>query len=350
MSGNTFGSSVRRLTLTLAIVGGSPLAAQVDLSGTYDVGTLTPLERAEVHGENLYLTADEAAEIEAQAAAFVARRSEASDPSRDAPEAGGRIGGYNMFWIDRGETATSVDGRFRTSILSRPANGRRPPMTPEGAARLEGLLDAWRIVWRNPDPTTTRNDGTAWWLELEGPGPYDNLEQRPMAERCLFGSRSTAGPPMLPNIYNNHKTIVQTETHVMILTEMNHDARVVHLAPEEPKGTVPALLGTSFGRWEGDTLVVTTRGFKDIPPLSGASENLEVVEWLSRREDGGLDYRFEVSDPTVWTESWGGEYGWRPSDGKVYEYACHEGNYALGNVMRGARALEREAAGNRTGE
>lgn len=332
--------------LALAVLGlllSAASSAQVDLSGTYDVGTLTPLERPEAYGENLYLTAEEAAEIEERAAALVARLSEASDPSRDAPEAGGRIGGYNMFWIDRGETATSVDGRFRTSILSRPANGRRPPMTADGAARLQGLLDSWTIIWRNPDPTTTRNDGSAWWLELDGPGPYDDLEQRPMAERCIFGSRSTAGPPMLPNIYNNHKTIVQTESHVMILTEMNHDARIVHLA-SEPPASVPAWFGTSVGRWEGDTLVITTRGFRETPPLSGADENLEVTEWLSRREDGGIDYRFEVSDPTVWTESWGGEYGWRRSDGKVYEYACHEGNYALGNVMRGARALEREAA------
>ena len=210
---------------------------------------------------------------------------------------------------------------------------------------MKGLLDQWRIVWRNPDPTVGKNDGTPWWLKLPGAAPYDNLEQRSLAERCIIGSRSTAGPPMLPNIYNNHKRIVQTDSHVLILTEMNHDARIVrmndkvHRAPEEG-----SWLGDSIGWWDGHTLVVETINFRDTPALSGADENLKVIEEFSRQENGGLRYRFTVEDSTVWSELWSGEYSWAASDGLVYEYACHEGNYALGNIMRGARLLEREAS------
>ena len=318
--------------------------AQPDLTGTYDVGTLTPLERPEVYGENLFLTDEEASKIEAQVGARMAAAQDASDPDRAAPAAGGRIGGYNAFWIDRGETANSVEGRFRTSIINSPPNGRIPPMTTPGAARRQGFLDEWRIIWRSPDPTVGKNDGSAWWLDLPGAAPYDHLEQRPLAERCIIGSRSTAGPPMLPNIYNNHKRILQTEDHVMILTEMNHDARVVHLNADHRPDQVRGWLGDSTGFWRGDTLVVETTNFGETPPISGSDQDLKVTEEFELKDDGSLLYRFRVEDPTIWSEPWGGEYTWARSEGKVYEYACHEGNYALGNVMRGARLLERESA------
>ncbi len=317
--------------------------AQVDLTGTYDVGTLTPLERPEAFGDNLYLSEEQAQEIEQRETQLRARLGASSDPDRAAPEAGGRIGGYNYFWLDRGAAATTVDGRFRTSIISEPANGRIPAMTAQGAARMKRILDSWTIVWRNPDPTASRNDGTAWWLKLDGPGPYDQIEQRPLAERCIIGSRSTTGPPMLPNIYNNTKSVVQTDDHVMILTEMNHDVRTIRIADQREGAMVPSWFGDSIGRWEGDTLVVETRGFRDTPPLSGADENLVVTERFRKAENGALEYAFTIDDPTVWSQSWSGEYTWQPTDGKVYEYACHEGNYALGNIMRGARLLERDA-------
>ena len=149
---------------------------------------------------------------------------------------------------------------------------------------------------------------------------------------------------MLPNYYNNFKRIVQTEDHVMILTEMNHDARIVRMNTEHRQAGVQTWLGDSVGHWEGDTLVVSTKNFGVTPPLSGSDENLTVVERFSKTASGELKYQFEVTDPTVWDATWGGEYPWIPSDDKVYEYACHEGNYAMGNIMRGARLLEREAA------
>jgi hypothetical protein len=315
-----------------------------DISGTYNMATLTPIERPEAFGENLYLSPERAEELTAQAAQMQARLNERSDPNRDAPEEGAAVGGYNFFWIDRGDSIVTVDGKFRTSILTQPANGRIPPMTAAGQARMDDFIHNYRIIWRNPDPTVGRNTGTAWWLaERPRPGPYDDLEQRPIAERCIVGSRSTGGPPMLPNFYNNFKRIIQTDDHVMILVEMVHDARVVRMNAQHRPSHVRTWMGDSIGRWEGDALVVDTTNFTSTPPLSGADENLHVVERFEMVDADTLLYSFMVDDPTVWTEPWGGEYEWPRSSDKVYEFACHEGNYALGNIMRGARLLEGEA-------
>ena len=150
---------------------------------------------------------------------------------------------------------------------------------------------------------------------------------------------------MLPNLYNNHKRVIQTKDAIMILTEMNHDARIIKLngAPIGESGA--SWLGDSLGTWSGDTLVVTTNNFGVTPPLSGSNKDLVVVERFSLKGDGSLLYNFEISNPSVWSSSWGGEYTWsNAGSDKVYECACHEGNYALGNIMRGARELEREAS------
>jgi hypothetical protein len=315
-----------------------------DISGTYDVGTLTPLERPEAFGNNLFLSEEAAAKIAANIARMRENDAKPVDPNRAAPEKGGNFRGYNMFWVDPGTGANVVDGKFRTSIITHPENGRLPPMTEYGAQRLQGFLEAWRIHWRDPDPSVGRNDGTAWWLQNDaGIGPYDHIEQRPLAERCIIGSRSTAGPPMLPNFYNNFKRIIQTDTHIMILTEMNHDARVIRLNGEHRPGHIRTWLGDSIGYWQDGALVVDTTNFTSLPALSGADENLHVVERFTPQADGGLFYQFTVHNPGIWQRAWQGEYSWPSSDDKVYEYACHEGNYALGNIMRGARLLEKEA-------
>ena len=333
------------IAVFLAAAATAIASAETDLSGMYDVGTLTPLERPKMYGDKLFLTPEEANAIATQFAARVRRATADSDPNRSAPESGGRIGGYNMFWLDVGETAANINGRFRTSILTSPSDGRIPAMTEFGMKRMAQLQAQWRLLWRSQDLAASKNTGTAWWLENpDGKGPYDDIEQRPLAERCIVGSRSTAGPPMLPNIYNNHKRIVQTPSHVMILTEMNHDARIIRINgkrdPEQPS----SWLGHSVGYWEGSTLVVETANFGQFPALSGANENLRVKEYFSRNLDGALLYRFEVDNPDVWSRPWAGEYTWAPSNGKLYEVACHEGNYALGNILRGARLLEQEAA------
>jgi hypothetical protein len=252
--------------------------AKVDLSGTYNIATLTPVQRPEMYGENLYLSEAQAQKMADGFQQYSQQASKGSDPNRKAPPEGGKVGGYNAFWIDRGEGAIALDGRFRTSLITNPSNGRIPPMNKTGAARMAKILADWRIIWRDPDPSVAKDGSSAWWLEGDGLGPYDDLEQRPLAERCIIGSRSTAGPPMLPNYYNNFKRIVQTEDHVMILTEMNHDARIVRMNTEHRQAGVQTWLGDSVGHWEGDTLVVSTKNFGVTPPLSGSDENLTVVE------------------------------------------------------------------------
>ena len=308
-----------------------------DLSGNYDVATLTPLQRPEMFGDKLFLTPEKAREITERERASMAAAQRDSDPDRTAPPKGGdgspgaagNVGGYNAFWIDRGEDTFAIDGQFRTSIITQPRNGRLPEMTPAGRERRA----ARRAMFRP-------NTGHAWWLDIDGVGPYDDPEVRPLAERCLLGFGSTSGPPMLPVLYNNLKRIVQTPDHVMILVEMVHDARIIRLNSEHAPPSVRKWMGDSIGWWEGDTLVVDTTNFRATPGLSSASENLHVVERFERLDDETLLYSFTVEDPTVWTQPWSGEYPWPQTDASVYEYACHEANYALGNIMRGARLLE----------
>ena len=336
-----------------------------DFSGTYDTATVTPLQRPREFGNRLTLTEEEAAVVssdpdglartfelapagsdERAAARAERQRSgfETSDGQRTAPPLGGdgsggaagNVGGYNTFWIDRGDAAFRIDGLIRTSIITDPPNGRLPALTDEA----QGAVGARRRAAR-------ANDGTAWWLaqNLEAPGPYDNPEQRPHAERCLMGFGSTAGPPMLSVLYNNMKRIVQTDETVVILVEMVHDARVVRMNQEHDPPEIRSWLGDSVGRWEGDTLVVDTTNFTDNPSFNGASRHLHVVERFSRVDDTTLLYQFTVDDPTVWMTPWSGEYVWPASNDKVYEYACHEANYSFGGILRGARVLEEDARG-----
>ena len=313
-----------------------------DLTGTYNVATLTPLERPREFGDSLYLSPEKAQELAATAAALKAADQEQSDPDRQAPPEGGdgsegaagNVGGYNAFWIDNGDAAMMVDGKFRTSIITEPKNGRRPALTEAGRKRMMGFFSLFG-----------KNTGTAWWVGREGPGPYDHMEMRPLGERCLLGFSSTGGPPMLPALYNNMKRIVQTADHIMIQAEMIHDARVIRMNAVHRPPHIRTWMGDSVGHWEGDTLVVDTTNFKARPALYGASDNLHVVERFTRKNNGDLLYEFTVNDLTVWQQPWGGEYTWPASGDKVFEYACHEGNYALGNIMRGARLLEQDAAG-----
>ncbi len=154
---------------------------------------------------------------------------------------------------------------------------------------------------------------------------------------------------MLPVLYNNHSQIVQTSDYVMIMAEMNHDARIVRMNAQHLSAEVRKWLGDSVGHWEGDTLVVDTTNFRETPGLSMATGELHVVERFTRTDDATLLYQFTVDDPN-WTEPWSGEYPWPASTDSVYEYACHEGNYALGGILRGARILEEEALAQRGGK
>ena len=311
-----------------------------DLSGYYDTATATPLQR---RSDEATLSAERAEFLANQTATRLFEGSGQLDADREAPPEGGdgspgaagNVGGYQGFWIDPGERHTKIDGEYRTSIIIDPANGRLPERKEEARARM-----AKRYRGYSP----RQNDGTAWWGD--DPGPYDDPEVRPMPDRCLLGFSSTAGPPMLPALYNNHKRIVQTPDHVMILTEMVHDARIVRMGGEHAPDDIRRWIGDSIGWWEDDTLVVETTNFNDTPALGqGASRNLKVVERFTPIDADSLLYNFTVEDPSTWDTSWSGEYVWPRTDEPVYEYACHEGNYSMGNILCGARRLEAEAAG-----
>ncbi len=312
-----------------------------DFSGVYDTGTLTPLQRPEWLGETEYLypwvanTLNWAFEV----AADWARTSE-SDPDREAPPAGGDgnntagaggVGGYNLFYIDPGSSLGEIGGRIPTSIIYDPPDGRRPAPLPGVEARMGSVYQSF----------THENTGAATWLDYDGPGPFDGPESLAPSERCLISFGATV--PTISSLYNNHKRIVQTDEYVMILQEMVHDARIIRMDREHTPIENRKWLGDSIGRWEGDTLVVETRGFREVSSLPGADENLHVVERFSMMADGNILYDFTVTDETVWEAPWSGRYVWqsKPQD-HVYEYACHEGNYAMGNILRGARLLESE--------
>ena len=317
-----------------------------DLQGTYDLATMTPLER--LPGDPPTLTKEKAeALMKAEAArrAKMAQRTSADRPTppvggdRSEPKSffeileragGGAVGGYNNFWLDQGTTFTVVDGQIRTSIVVDPPDGHVPPLN--AAARQ-------RIAAARATPTSDAResqDPTA-----EPPGSFDNPEQRPLGERCLLGFGSTSGPPALPDyFYNDLHQIVQTSDSIMILTEMVHDARIVRMNQPHLPANIRRWMGDSVGHWEGDTLVVDTTNFNSKTRYRNSTDKLHIVERFSRVDDKTLVYRFTVEDPDTWDRPWTGEYTWPATDKPIYEYACHEGNYALADILRGARVQE----------
>ncbi len=318
-----------------------------DLQGVYDVATLTPLERPEAFGTSLNMPTADASRLEQAVADRKDRLARPSDGNRAAPPIGGdgstgaagNVGGYNNFWIDNGEKYVEIDGQKRTSVIVDPTNGRVPQLLPAAQKR-----NAARLV----QTTSDEQEGNDPGLE-RAPGAYDDPERRPLGERCLMGFGSTSGPPSLPVLYNNLHQIVQTKDQVMILNEMVHDARVIRLNDKQHlPPTIRKWMGDSIGWWEGDTLVVDTTNFTDKTRFRGSSENLHVVERFSRLDDRTLLYRFTVDDPTTWATSWTGEYTWPLTNERLYEYACHEANYALGNILRGARQRDRDGAAKRS--
>jgi hypothetical protein len=311
-----------------------------DLQGMYDLATITPLERPANVGGRATLTDQEVARLENQTRLTAERTARPSNPDRTAPPLGGdgstgaagNVGGYNYFWLDRGTRVTTINGEHRSSIVVDPSDGHVPPTTAEARQR-----NVARLV--TPTSDAAENSGST------ADGAYDNPEQRPLGERCILGFGQTSGPPALPDyFYNNLHEIVQTPDSLVILTEMIHDARIVRMNQPHAPQNVRKWMGDSVGRWEGDTLVVDTTNFTDKTRFRGSSENLHVVERFSRLDDRTLLYRFTVDDPRTWAEPWTGEYAWPATNDLMYEYACHEGNYALGDILRGARVLEREAA------
>jgi len=296
-----------------------------DLQGNWNSGTITPFQRAEDSGP--VFTAEEVARLEGRAVDRVVRGSEPSDPDRPKLSAGGDIGSYNDVYFERGARVAVINGELRSSLITNPPSGRRPPLTPEAQQRQEE-----REEFRSQF------------------GAFDNPENRSLIERCFLFA-SNAGPPMVPNgAYNNFYTIVQTADYVMIHPEVIHDTRIIRLGERHPlPQNVRQWMGDSWGRWEGDVLVVETtnfhpmHAFRGIPP----TDALTVIERFSRVDEKTILYEFTVDDPTTYTEPWGGEIPFRKVDDLLYEYACHEGNYALSNILSGARYQERQSEENR---
>ncbi|MXY57815.1 MAG: hypothetical protein F4Y41_15715 [Gammaproteobacteria bacterium] len=315
-----------------------------DFSGTYDVTTLTPYSRDPRLADRLFFTEEEVREREKRVHDLVVKGLAGSDPDRDAPEAltgeardrgvdgpppdaPYRIGSHDLFWFDCGGQFCNlfkIDGKYPTSILIDPPNGQKPAVSDAGKAR--------RATLRNPWPR--KYPGEAWWL-AEGGDPYDNPEGMTLRDRCMYFGEVTV--PIQPTVYNNMKTIVQSEDHVLILIEWMHWPRIVRIDSEHLPPDMMSLGGDSIGWWEGDTLLVETTNFlgaRGVP-----REGLRVVERFSPLDGAGLLYNFTVHDPDH-VAPYTGEFPWPKSDKRLYEYACHEGNYSMVNTLRGARVLE----------
>ena len=287
-------------------------ASPPDLQGNWTNASLTPLERPDALAGKTVLSP-------AEAAAWEKQRKE--DNNRDRRDGGAEADvarAYNELFYDQGSHLSRFDGSIRTSLVLDPPNGRIPPYTPQAAKRLE----------------TTRAEARLH--------PADGPENRSLAERCIFWA--TAGPPVLPGPYNNNYQIVQTPGYVMIMSEMIHEVRVIpldarkHLPPE-----VRLRTGDSTGHWEGDTLVVDTTNFTGKTRFRGSDENLHVIERFRRADANTILYRFTVEDPTTFVKPWTAEVAMTKAGGPIYEYACHEGNYAMTDMLAGAREDEKNA-------
>ena len=294
-----------------------------DLQGIWSIATQTNLTRADRFEGKLVITEEEALRIEQIAEQiFYASSSSPSDPDREAPQAGQNVGGYNTFWMDPGSRLAVVNGEIRTSILIDPPDGQLP-YSEQGR---ENYAAAMR----------QRNS-------------YDGPEVRPLGERCVVGFGSTGGPPKLPVLYNNMTQIVQTENYVMLMAEMNHDVRIIRLESEFQNPPQYKWMGDSVGYYEDDTLVVVTTDFHPQQSLRSSldhrfygSQSMKVTERFTRVAEDSILYQFTVEDEQNYSQPWSGEMPMNRSEEQMFEYACHEGNYALPGILAGARTADVE--------
>ncbi len=282
-----------------------------DLQGLWTNDVVTPLERPAGLGERELLTDEELAEA---AAANAGRQIDTGGPRPGDPIL---LQGYNQFWMpDR-------DVSRQTSLVVDPPDGRVPPLTPAGARREAQTLESSQGVSARDIEHRRHNDGP---------------EGRSLWERCL-----TRGLPRLPDFYNNNVLLLQTPDHVVVHMEMIHETRVIPLdgRPHVDAG-IRQWHGDPRGRWEGDALVVETTNFSDKTNFKGSRDGLHLVERFTRAGADTLVYEVTVTDPATWTRPWTARIPIRRSDGPLFEYACHEGNYAMYNTLAGARAEEEE--------
>ena len=293
-----------------------------DLQGIWDFRTVTPMERPAEFANKPVLTEKEAADYERR---ITEQRNADSNRDESKKTSRGQVNGtevtadvalaYNDFWWDRG---TKVVGNRRTSLIVDPPDGRIPALTPAAQKRLEQTDDQRERLALGP-------------------------EDRSVGERCILGFNS--GPPMIPGGYNQNVQIVQTKDNVVVFNEMVHSARVVPMdGRPRSRAAIGRWMGDPRGHWEGDTLVVDTVNFSDKISFRGGTEKLHLVERFTRLDADTLEYRFTVDDPDTWTTPWTVAYPMVRTTEKIYEYACHEGNYGLRNILSNARWEESEAA------
>jgi hypothetical protein len=287
---------------------------QPDLQGYWTNDAYTPVERSPELGEKEFFTEAEAA------AYFKKRQDQLHGQSKE------NIHYDDAIW--QGENYLK-QANLRTSLINDPRDGRIPPLTPAAEKREAARADARRS------------------------GPSDSAQSRSLAERCI--SWGNVGPPMVPPTYNANLQILQTREYVVLRHEMMHDVRIIPLDGRPHLGnTLQQLAGDSRGRWEGNTLVVDTTNFTDDTNFRGspqttrqdiyASHTLHVVERFTRIDEDTIRYQFTVEDPATWTKPWSGEATIRKVEGPIFEYACHEGNYGLANIIRAARVQEAQEA------
>ena len=291
-----------------------------NLQGIWSNSTITPLERP-YYATSATISKHQAESWQQRGNAYIAISEAPIDPNAPAPTTADPEIGYESFWVDRGTDLAIVDGKIRTSLISYPSDGKIPYKT------------------------TTETKLSIFLSKIQS--GFDHPEQRPPGERCLVGYGSSGGPPMLPVLYNNHIQIVQNKDHVLIHVEMNHDARIIRLNAEH--SPLPTWLGDSIGEWQGQTLVVTTKHFNAGQDCRASlshwfcmSENATITERFTRIAKNEILYQFEVDDEESFTDVWRGEIPLRAAAGPIYEYACHEGNYGMENILSGARQQEGE--------
>ncbi len=293
-----------------------------DFQGTWSLATQTNLERAERFEGKLAISEEEAILIETRVRERMEASNQPSDPNREAPSSGRNVGGYNTFWMDPGERLAVVNGEVRTSVIVEPEDGQLP-YSEQGRSNFAQAMQQRQS--------------------------YDGPEVRPLGERCMVGFGSSGGPPKLPVLYNNLTQIIQTESHVVLLAEMNHDARIVRMNSEHQDPPLYPWLGDSIGYYEEDSLVVETTNFHAQQGMRSSlehrfygSQQMKVTERFTRTSDDTILYQFTVEDPANYSQPWSGELPMNANGERLFEYACHEGNYALPGILAGARRADTE--------
>ena len=284
-----------------------------DLQGIFTFSTITPLQRPDALAGKDSLTVEEAAAFEAAENTRLNR--DLFDPEKGQPSAGyapraqGGVLSYNEFWYERGNALTKDK---RTSLVVDPPNGRIP--FTETALRM------------NAEAARKSNSGFA-----------DSYTDRSLSDRCIMGFNS--GPPMISGAYNNNLQILQTPGQFVIVNEMVHNTRIIP-TDGRPHGTLRQWAGDSRGRWEGETLIVETINFLRETSLPGSTADTRLVERFTRVDADTIKYEFTVTDSNSYTRPWTAVMPLTKTQGPLYEYACHEGNYALPGILRGARVKD----------